>query len=108
MLRQGLFLEQKTAARGRENLKIDVNKKSKSELLFRKAFIPWYDTEFFLFLTFGFAVLVLLFSMVGIAAALDNPCFSGYIWVPCLLLLLSLALTLSSLIRLSRRGEPPA
>ncbi len=80
-----------------------MNKKSKSELLFRKAFIPWYDTGFFLFLTFGFALLVMLFSMAGIVAALDNPCFTGYIWVPSVSLLLSLSLTLSSLIRLGRR-----
>ena len=76
----------------------------KSDLLFRKAFIPWYDTDLSLYLTLIFAVLVLLFSMTGIAAALDTPRYIGYIWVPCLLMILSLALTLSSLIRLIRRG----
>jgi hypothetical protein len=85
-------------------LEADLKVKSKSELLFRKAFIPWYDTEFSLFLTLIFAVVVLLFSMTGIAAALDTPRFNGYIWVPCLLMVLSLALTISSLIRLIRRG----
>ncbi len=77
--------------------------KYKSELLFRKAFIPWYDTEISLVLTLIFAVLALLFSMTGIAAALDTPCYNGFIWVPCLLMGLSLALTISSLIRLIRR-----
>jgi len=56
-----------------------------------------------LILTLIFAVVVLLFSMAGIAAALDTPEYTGYIWVPCLLLLFSLALTISSLIRLIRR-----
>lgn len=78
--------------------------KSRSELLFRKAFIPWYDTEFSLTLTLIFAVAVLLFSMTGIAAALDTPRFGGYVWLPCLLMILALILTLSSLIRLIRRG----
>lgn len=77
--------------------------KFKKELLFRKAFIPWYDTDLSLLLTLIFAVVVLLFSMIGIAAALDTPRFNGYIWVPCLLMVLALAITISSLIRLIRR-----
>ena len=79
--------------------------KFKSDLLFRKAFIPWYDTELSLILTLIFAVVVLLFSMTGVAAALDTPRFTGYIWFPCLLMVLSLILTISSLIRLIRRWE---
>lgn len=79
--------------------------KLKSDLLFRKAFIPWYDTELSLILTLIFAVVVLLFSMMGVAAALDTPRFTGYTWVPCLLMVLSLILTISSLIRLIRRWE---
>ena len=79
--------------------------KSKSDLLFRKAFIPWYDTDFSLILTLIFAVVVLLFSMTGIAAALDTPRYADYIWLPALLLILSLILTISSLIRLIRRGS---
>ena len=47
--------------------------KSKSELLFRKAFIPWYDREPAMLLTLVFAVVVLLFSIVGVAAGLDTP-----------------------------------
>ena len=86
---------------------IDENKqmksKSKSDLLFRKAFIPWYDTDLAMLITLIFAVLVLLFSMAGIAAALDTPRYSGYIWVPCLLTALSLGITISTLIRLIRR-----
>ena len=78
--------------------------KSKSELLFRKAFIPWYDTEPAMLLTLAFAVVVLLFSITGIAATLDTPRYEAYIWVPCLLGILSLAITLSTLVRLIRRG----
>jgi hypothetical protein len=81
-----------------------VKVKFKSELLFRKAFIPWYDTEPAMFLTLVFAVAVLLFSIVGVAAALDTPRYHAIIWVPCLLGVLSLASTISTLIRLIRRG----
>ena len=78
--------------------------KFKSDLLFRKAFIPWYDTEPAMVLTLAFAVAVLLFSITGVAASLDTPGYQGYIWVPCLLGVLSLAITISTLIRLIRRG----
>ncbi|MEE4111651.1 MAG: hypothetical protein V2I40_02470 [Desulfobacteraceae bacterium] len=78
--------------------------KYKSELLFRRAFIPWYDTEPAMVLTLAFALAVLLFSITGIAASLDTPRYQGYIWVPCLLGILSLAVTISLLIRLIRRG----
>lgn len=79
--------------------------KFKSGLLFRKAFIPWYDTEPAMFLTLAFALSVLLFSITGVAAALDTPRYHTLIWVPCLLGLMSLAITISTLIRLIRRGS---
>lgn len=78
--------------------------KFKNELLFRKAFIPWYDTEPAMFLTLAFAVATLLFSLAGVVAALDTPRYHTIIWVPCLLGILSLAITISTLIRLIRRG----
>ena len=78
--------------------------KFKSELLFRKAFIPWYDTESVMMLTLIFAVVVLLFSIIGIAAALDTPIYHTILWVPSLLGILSLTITISTLIRLIRRG----
>jgi len=83
-----------------------MKERSKSDLLFRKAFIPWYDTEPAMLLTLVFAVVVLLFSITGVAAALDSSRYGGYIWLPCLLGGLSLAVTVSTLIRLIRRGTP--
>ena len=81
-----------------------VKLKSKSELLFRRAFIPWYDTEPVILLTLVFALVVLLFSMAGLVAALDTPRYHDYLWVPGLLGILSLGITISTLIRLIRRG----
>jgi uncharacterized membrane protein HdeD (DUF308 family) len=83
-----------------------VKVKFKSELLFRKAFIPWYDTELAMLLTLAFALAVLLYSITGVAASLDSPSYQGYIWVPCLLGILSLVITISTLIRLIRRASP--
>lgn len=83
-----------------------MKERSKSELLFRKAFIPWYDTEPAMLLTLAFSVAVLLFSIVGVAASLDTRRYNDYIWIPCLLGGLSLVVTISTLIRLVRRGNP--
>lgn len=79
--------------------------KSKNELLFRKAFIPWYDTELAMVLTLAFAVVVLLFSMVGVAATMDTPRYGTFIWIPCLLGLLALTVIVSTLVRMVRRGD---
>ena len=77
----------------------------KNELLFRKAFIPWYDSELAIVLTLVFALVVMMFSLTGIAAALDTPHYLAFIWVPCLLGGLSLVIVISTLIRLIRRGS---
>jgi hypothetical protein len=82
-----------------------VRIKFKNELLFRKAFIPWYDSEPAMFLTLAFALAVLLFSIVGVAAALDTPRYHAILWVPCLLGGLALSITISTLIRLIRRDS---
>ena len=82
-----------------------MKERSKSDLLFRKAFIPWYDTEPAMLLTLAFSVAVLLFSIIGVAAGLDSPRYDDYIWIPGLLGALSLTVTISTLIRLVRRGN---
>lgn len=82
-----------------------MKERSKNELLFRKAFIPWYDTELAMVLTLAFAVVVLLFSMVGVAATLDTPRYGAYIWIPCLLGLFALTVIVSTLVRMVRRGD---
>ena len=78
--------------------------KTNRDLLFRKAFIPWYDTEPMMLLTLALTVGVLLFSIIGVAAAMETPRFHAYIWFSCLLGGLSLAATISTLIRLIKRG----
>ncbi|GAB6904869.1 conserved hypothetical protein [Desulfosarcina cetonica] len=80
--------------------------KFRNDPRFHKAFIPWHDTEPVMLLILSFALLVLLFSMVGVAAALDVPQFQPHIWLPCLLGSLSMILVISALIRLIRRWQP--
>jgi uncharacterized MAPEG superfamily protein len=78
--------------------------KTKNELLFRKAFIPWYDTEPVMVLTLVFSVAVLLFGMYGVVAAFETPRYRPFVWVPGLLTVLSLVVTVSTLIRMLKRG----
>jgi hypothetical protein len=84
-----------------------MKERSKSDLLFRKAFIPWYDTDPVMLLTLVFAVGVLLFSITGVAAGLDTPTYHGFVWVPCMLGGLALIVVISTLIRLIRRDGNP-
>jgi hypothetical protein len=77
--------------------------KFKNELLFRRAFFPWYDTEPVMLLILAFAVVALLFSMAGVAAALDTPRYLAYVWVPYLLGGLSLVIIVTTFVRLFRR-----
>ncbi len=79
--------------------------KIKNELLFRKAFIPWYDTELAILLTLIFSLVVLLFSMFGIAASLETPEYKAFIWIPCLAGFLSLFLLVSLFIRSIKRDS---
>ena len=53
-------------------------------------------------------MVVLLFSITGIAAGLDTPGYHEFIWVPCMLGGLALIVVISTLIRLIRRDDNPA
>ena len=69
----------------------------------RKVFAPWYDTDVMCAVTMVFAVLVILFCLAGISVGEEQDEFQNYIWIPKLLLTMSGALFISVLIRLVRR-----
>ncbi|MDL2330160.1 hypothetical protein LJC71_10545 [Desulfosarcina sp. OttesenSCG-928-A07] len=74
--------------------------------LSQKEFIPWYDAEPIVLIVLCIAVAALLFSMYGIAVVAEEPAFSAYIWIPCLLSGLGAVVTFSVLVRLWRRWSP--
>jgi apolipoprotein N-acyltransferase len=82
--------------------------------IFRKAIIPWYDSNLACWTLLIAMIVIVLFSWAGIDIAYDIPMYTRYAWVPWLLLLLSLATGLSVAYRLARRyymnhlqiGEP--
>jgi hydrogenase-4 membrane subunit HyfE len=73
--------------------------------LFRKAIVSWYDSEIACVVVIIFMVSVLCFGGMGISAALDNPAYQEYVWVPLLLMLMSLFVLISTAARLVGRNR---
>ena len=71
--------------------------------LFRKVILPWYDTDIACILTGVFMALVFGFSLAGISVAKEIPDGARHIWVPILLLLLSVLGMVTVIVRLFRR-----
>jgi uncharacterized membrane protein len=50
-----------------------------------------------------FMLLVVLFAIAGITVARENPAYQRFIWVPAVLLTLSIAILTTTIIRLIKR-----
>ena len=85
-----------------ENIKSILSVRSKNPL-FRRVIIPWYDTEPVCYFTLVFSAGVILFSLAGIFEANSTPEFKPHIWVPVLLLIMSIVVFISTVMRLIRR-----
>ena len=71
--------------------------------VFRKAVIPWYNSTTAYIIVVVAMILVLLFAIAGITVARENPSYQGFIWVPAILLAMSVAVIASTTIRLIKR-----
>ena len=71
--------------------------------LFRKAIVPWYDSETACLIVIIFMVFVFLFALVGISVARENAAYHEHMWVAVLLGVLSGTVIISTTIRLIRR-----
>ena len=71
--------------------------------LFRKAILPWYDTDVACVLTGVFLLAVLAFSLTGVSVALEMPEGGKYVWVPGVLVALSAIGVITISLRLLRR-----
>jgi len=76
---------------------------SEKSPVFRKPVIPWYQSKTAYGLTIAFMLAVFLIGLVGISVTRENDAYTGYIWVPALLVILSGCLIITSIIRLIRR-----
>lgn len=71
--------------------------------VFRKTFVPWYDSTGSCLVMILFLDGVFLFSAAGLSVARMAPEFYPHIWVPVLLMVASGGLMLSTAFRLIRR-----
>ena len=71
--------------------------------VFRKAVIPWYNSTAAYVMAVLFMLLVVLFAIAGITVARENPAYQIFIWVPAVLLTLSIAILTTTIIRLIKR-----
>jgi hypothetical protein len=76
---------------------------SKKDPVFRKAVIPWYRSNKIYIFAMVFMLLVLLFGIAGISVASENDMYSGYIWVPIILVALSAMVIITTTYRLVKR-----
>lgn len=75
----------------------------RQNLLFRKAIVPWYDTETACLIVILLLVAVFLFSLAGISVARSNIEYREHMWVAVLLAVLSGGVVVSTTIRLIAR-----
>lgn len=71
--------------------------------LFRKIIVPWYDSDAACYIILLIMLLVLLFSITGIAVARTHPVYHAHTWVPVLLAVLSGSVLFSIASRLVKR-----
>jgi hypothetical protein len=75
--------------------------------LFRRAIIPWYDSTALCWVLVVALVVLVIFSITGIMVARGSPQYHGFVWVPWMLLVLSLIPALTISWRLIQRWNPP-
>lgn len=71
--------------------------------VFRKEIYPWYLSKTTYYLVIIFMFLVFLFGLAGISVTHENYEYSGYVWLPLLLLFMSGISIVIATIRLVRR-----
>jgi len=64
---------------------------------------PWYDTDALCMVLLFAMVAVALFSVLGLTVVWEEPAFGPHLWLPAVLLALSLVATASLSFRLLRR-----
>jgi len=71
--------------------------------VFRKAIIPWYNSNTAYIIVIVFMLMVLLFALAGISVANAYPAYKSYVWVPAILLVFSAGIIITTMARLIKR-----
>jgi len=70
---------------------------------YRKTIVPWYDSEAICLVMIILMLLVLIFAYIGLRVTQDILAYADYLWIPVLLMTISITIILSTTIRLIRR-----
>jgi hypothetical protein len=76
---------------------------SEKSPVFRKPVIPWYQSKTAYSIMVVFMLVVFLVGLTGISVSREIEEYNGYLWVPAVLVILSLCLMITNIIRLIRR-----
>ncbi|MGD9078426.1 MAG: hypothetical protein PVG96_03755 [Desulfobacterales bacterium] len=71
--------------------------------VFRKAVIPWYKSTSAYIIMIIFMLLVFFFALAGISVARESPEYKGYVWVPAVLVAMSVGIIITTTARLIKR-----
>lgn len=76
--------------------------------VFRRAIIPWYDSNKACWMVILVGIIAGFFGVVGIGVAQEIDAFAAHLWLPAVLTILSAAVVVSTVVRLIRRrkGDP--
>jgi len=76
---------------------------SEKSPVFRKPVIPWYQSKTAYSIMVVFMLVVFLVGLTGISVSREIEEYNGYLWMPAVLVILSLWLMITNIIRLIRR-----
>jgi hypothetical protein len=71
--------------------------------LFRKSFIPWYDSETACIIVIIFMIVVFLFGFTGISVVHENVKYQEEVWTAVLLVVMSGVVLFTTTVRLIKR-----
>ncbi|MDX2499389.1 MAG: hypothetical protein QNL14_02660 [Deltaproteobacteria bacterium] len=76
---------------------------SEKSPFFRKPVIPWYQSKTAYSVTIVIMLVVFLVGLAGISVSREIDEYNGYLWIPAVLVILSVCLMITNIIRLIRR-----
>jgi hypothetical protein len=76
---------------------------SEKSPVFRKPVIPWYQSKTAYSIMIVIMLVVFLVGLAGISVSREIDEYNGYLWMPAVLVILSVCLIITNIIRLIRR-----
>ena len=72
---------------------------------FRKAIIPWHDSNLLCWVFIVICLFTLIFAVIGINVARANQDYASFVWLPVLMAFLSLFVMIKIMLKLIKRRQ---